>query len=105
MYSFYHHLSGLKIDLFPLRHTDAIQVAEFSRRVLMPILPGQAAVVCTAPTSCSSLYSSGLITLWRPVVYNNGHTTCCKSRDITARALTPCVCRLHTACTNFRRNV
>lgn len=48
MYSFYHHLSGLKIDLFPLRHTDAIQVAEFSRRVLMPILPGQTAVVCTA---------------------------------------------------------
>jgi hypothetical protein len=48
VYSFYHLSSGLKIDLFPLRHQDAVQVAEFGRRVEMAILPGQQAHVCTA---------------------------------------------------------
>ena len=48
LYSFYHLPTGLKIDLFPLRHADPVQVAAFGRRRTLPIVPGQPAAVCTA---------------------------------------------------------
>ncbi len=48
MYSFTDMLSGFKIDLFPLRPTDAAQVASFSNRVTEEILENQFAAVCSA---------------------------------------------------------
>ena len=48
MYSFTDMVSGFKIDLFPLRLTDAAQVASFSNRVTEEVLENQFASVCSA---------------------------------------------------------
>jgi len=48
MYSFTDMLSGFKIDLFPLRLTDAAQVASFRNRVTEEVLENQFASVCSA---------------------------------------------------------
>ncbi len=47
MYSFVHMESGFKIDLFPLRGTDAVQVAAWDHRVREDVVPGQDAAVYT----------------------------------------------------------
>jgi hypothetical protein len=47
MYSFIHMSTGLKIDLFPLKHHDPLEVAAFARRVSAPLLENQAGMVST----------------------------------------------------------
>ena len=48
MYSFTDMLSGFKIDLFPLRLTDAAQVASFRNRMTEEVLENQFASICSA---------------------------------------------------------
>lgn len=47
MYSFIHRPTGLKIDLFPLKSHDQVEVAAFARRVSAPLLENKAAMVST----------------------------------------------------------
>lgn len=46
MYSFLHMPSGLKLDLFPLRPSDPVQVSTLQHRVLEDLTPGLRAAVC-----------------------------------------------------------
>jgi len=46
MYSFIHILSGLKLDLFPLRPSDPVQVSTLQHRVQEELTPGLCAAVC-----------------------------------------------------------
>jgi len=47
-YSFIDMVSGMKVDLFPLQPSDAVQVGAFSRRVHQQLLTGRVAAVYTA---------------------------------------------------------